>query len=161
MNLVTKEKLLEKLLSKTYPEPNTGCWLWSGMVNVSGYGIMKAAALPQFKTPLTHRISYLLHKGEFNYKLHVLHTCDNPICVNPDHLFLGTHQDNMDDRKRKNRTNRIAPKGEDQGYSKLTNEQVIEIRSITGISQKEIAKKYSVNQATISYIVQRKTWKHI
>lgn len=161
MRRVLKEELLDKMMENTYPEPNTGCWLWAGMTNGSGYGIMKVASLPQFKTPLTHRISYFLHNGEFNYALHVLHICDNPICVNPDHLFLGTHQDNMDDRTRKNRTNRIAPKGSKCGASSLNEDQVREIRSISGQTQRQIAERYSVNQATIYYILARKTWKHI
>lgn len=162
MRLVPKEKLLEKLISNTYPEPNTGCWLWSGMLNVSGYGIMKCASLPQFKTALTHRISYYLHKGEFDYSLNVLHTCDTPCCINPDHLFLGTHQDNMNDRKRKNRTNRIAPKGEKCGASKLTSTKVQNIRYLSSIlNQRELAEIFNVNQATIHYIITGKTWKHI
>lgn len=162
MRKIPKEELLTKLIDKTYPEPNTGCWLWSGMLNVSGYGIMKASSLPQFKTALTHRISYFLHKGDFNYNLHVLHTCDNPSCVNPYHLFLGTHQDNMDDRKRKNRTNRIAPKGSQCGRSKVNENIVHKIRALyPTLTQYEIAEAFNLNQATVSYIISRKTWKHI
>lgn len=158
MRKIAKEELLSKMLGKTYPEPNTGCWLWGGMVNACGYGIMKLADLPQFKTPLTHRISYFLHNGEFNYKLHVLHKCDTPSCVNPDHLFLGTHQDNMNDRTKKNRTNRIAPKGSSCGASKLDEAKVRKIRSLVGLTQREIADIYNVNQATIHYILSGKTW---
>lgn len=161
MRRIPENEVLTKLLSNTYPEPNTGCWLWAGMVNVSGYGIMKVASLPQFKTPLTHRISYYLHKGSFNYNLQVLHKCDTPICVNPDHLFLGTHQDNMIDRTRKNRTNRIAPKGSKCGASFLTENQVMEIRALKGFTQYEIANKYNVTQSNIHAILTRKSWRHI
>jgi hypothetical protein len=161
MKRIPKEELLEKLMKNVYPEPNTGCWLWSGMVNVSGYGIMKAASLPQFKTPLTHRLSYFLHKGEFDYSLNVLHKCDNPICVNPEHLFLGTHLENMIDRKTKNRTNRAAPKGSKCGASKITEDVVLKIRSITNKTQKQIADSFGLTQSAVHYIVSGKTWKHI
>lgn len=153
-------KVLEKLLSKTYPEPNTGCWLWAGMLNVSGYGIMKSAALPQFKTPLTHRISYFLHNGEFNYSLHVLHKCDTPTCINPDHLFLGTHQDNIADRVKKNRSNRVGLKGEKGSMAKLTSKDIDEIRRLRGtMCQRLIGEKFNVKQSTIHYILSGKTWK--
>lgn len=73
-------------------EPNTGCWLWTGAFLASGYGVLKA-----------HRASVLLHHGPFDDALWVLHKCDTPACVNPDHLFLGTALDNARDRVRKGR----------------------------------------------------------
>lgn len=161
MRKIRFDELMDIFYSKVYPEPNTGCWLWGGAVNICGYGIFKYQVLP-FKTKLAHRASYLLHYGDFDYNnLQVLHKCDNPACVNPEHLFLGTHQDNMNDRKIKNRTNRIAHKGSNCGASSLTENDVREIRSMTNINQYEIAKKYGVTQPTISCIIKRKTWRHI
>jgi hypothetical protein len=84
------------------PEPNTGCWLWLGAINGrSGYGSAKHPALR--KNVSAHRISYEIHFGRAPEELGVLHRCDQPSCVNPDHLFLGTQQDNITDMLRKQR----------------------------------------------------------
>lgn len=81
------------------PEPNTGCWLWTGGTNEGGYGIFNM----NLKTVRAHRASYEFHFGRFEKKLCVLHKCDTPACINPNHLFLGTHSDNARDMVTKKR----------------------------------------------------------
>lgn len=97
---------------KWTPEPNTGCWLWKHGTHKFGYGFFKHAG-----EVTAHRVSWVLHNGPIPDGMHVLHRCDVPQCVNPDHLFLGTHTDNMKDCARKGRTQRYnttkthCPKG--------------------------------------------------
>jgi hypothetical protein len=81
------------------PEPNTGCLLWLGKVGTDGYGLFKVGG----KRRAAHRVSYEIHKGPIPPGLWVLHRCDTPACVNPEHLFLGTHADNMRDMVAKGR----------------------------------------------------------
>lgn len=85
--------------NKVAPEPNTGCWLWYGGTNEHGYGIFFADGRFQ----KAHRLAYRWAHGDFDQSLDVLHSCDNPACVNPDHLRLGTHADNMRDMARRGR----------------------------------------------------------
>lgn len=76
-----------------------GCWIWNAATRTTGYGAFRFNG----KTMTASRVSYLLYKGEIQDGMHVLHSCDNRLCVNPDHLFLGTNKDNVEDRKIKNR----------------------------------------------------------
>ena len=111
------------------------------------------------KSRLTHRLSYVeAHKldlGDID-GLVVMHTCDNPPCVNPDHLALGTRRNNVDDMTAKGRQGR----GETQGFSKLTEADVIDIRASTK-KQAHLAKKYGVVHQCISSIKTYRTWKHV
>lgn len=75
------------------------CWIWTAATRSTGYGVFSYKGKPVTAS----RVSYTLYKGEIPDGLHVLHTCDNPSCVNPEHLFLGTNKDNVEDRKAKNR----------------------------------------------------------
>lgn len=107
-----------------------------------------------------HRYSYELHKGLIPKDgiLHVCHTCDNPSCVNPDHLFLGTMSENMKDKIKKGRN----PRGEKSGLAVLSEKEVLEIRSIyPALSCKKLGEKYGVNGNTIFDIIKRRTWTHI
>lgn len=90
----------ERFFESYTPEPNTGCWLWTKSVDNGGYGGISING----KDFLAHRFSWFLHNGAIPKKLWVLHTCDMPSCVNPDHLYLGTHQDNMDDMVKRGRS---------------------------------------------------------
>lgn len=134
--------------------PHLGqCWEWIGSVNCKwGYG--------QFGTKRlrAHRVAWVLTNGEITNNLHVLHKCDNRLCCNPEHLFLGTQQDNIDDKVSKGR----QPKGETNGGHILTSQQVNEIRQrymAGGITQYKLADEYGVRQTTISAIITRTNWK--
>lgn len=132
-----------------------GCWHYTGYTPASrgGYGEFD---FKSGKRMLAHRAAYLLLKGNDPGKQLVCHRCDVPRCVNPDHLFLGTIQDNMDDRNAKGRQAR----GERNGPAKLTEEQVLAIRADPR-TNRAIAKDYGVFETTISTIKHRHTWKHI
>jgi hypothetical protein len=134
--------------------PECGCWIWKLSTNEKGYGLVKIKR----KLYKTHRLSWLIYRGEIPQGLCVLHTCDTPSCVNPNHLFLGTQQDNMKDCLTKKRFN--PNRGEKVSSSKLTSKQVMEIRNSNDI-QENLARKYNVSQANISIIKLRQGWRHI
>ena len=107
-----------------------------------------------------HRFSFELHYGSFDTSLHVLHKCDNPRCVNPKHLFLGTHAQNMKDRNQKGRA--AANKGIFNGQHFLNEKEVIEIRKLRPkMSFKAIALLYKVSPFCIEDIIYRRSWRHI
>lgn len=111
----------------------------------------------------THRVAWLLCNGPIPSGLHVLHRCDTPACVNPDHLFLGTHQDNMRDRDAKGRCGARGQRGEKCPSHKLRLDDVTEIRRMVaaGAQQTVLAARFGVHKATINDLVLRKTWAHI
>lgn len=131
-----------------------GCWLWTADHN-GRYGI---AILPGRKRIFAHRASWELANGPIPKDMFVCHKCDNPLCVRPDHLFLGTPYDNVQDMIHKGRTN--WPKGEVQGNSKLTE---IQVRAILKDPRPYvlIAKDYKIGPDSISRIKNGKRWKHI
>ena len=96
--------IYERFNQKFIPEPNTGCWLWIARLNNRGYGVIGRGRRGD-GTTAAHRVSWELFCGLIPNGMHVLHKCDNPPCVNPQHLFLGTHGDNMRDAVRKGRAN--------------------------------------------------------
>lgn len=98
--IVTPE---ERFMSRVEPEPNTGCWLWTGPSNSKGYGKTTHGFMPSGagRIVLAHRMAWIIRFGSIPDGLCVLHRCDNPPCVNTDHLFLGTQGDNSTDKARK------------------------------------------------------------
>lgn len=146
--LSVKERI--ERLSK--PEPNTGCWIWMGNVRSTGYGEIRINGT---KTK-AHRASYQAHAGKIPNGLHVLHRCDIPLCVNPDHLFIGTHKDNMDDMVKKGR----QAKGDCNGNSTLTNEIVLAVREAQGRGV-DIAKQFGITESHVSRIKNKLRWKHL
>lgn len=149
------DKLWTRFFKKIMPEPNTGCWLWSGAPYGEGYGsFMHKGVIMR-----AHRFSYLIHKGEIPDGLHVLHTCDVRCCVNPDHLFLGTNIDNINDKIKKGR----QANGASINNSKLVGDQVMEIVSLynSGNSIKSISKIFNITTANLYYIVSGITWGHL
>lgn len=134
------------------------CWEWGGCRNKWGYGTIKI----QCRDRKAHRVSWAIHFGELSTDLDVLHRCDNPSCVNPDHLWLGNDSMNRTDSVTKGRDN--SPKGErNKGGGKLTEEKVAAIRNRTalGEGQRHVAKDFGVSQALVSLIHRRESWRHV
>jgi len=146
--------LRSRFESKYVPEPNSGCWLWDAGINSKGYGQIRDGK----RMRLAHRLSFEFYKGEFPADSDILHHCDMPLCVNPDHLFLGTHQDNMSDMKNKGRARTC--KGETHKRSKLTDDLVRQIRQ-SKEKNKIWAEKLGVSSALIGMVKRRTIWKHI
>lgn len=136
------------------------CWPFLGSKNKDNYGQLTFRG----RTHLAHRVSYTLFKWEIPKGMYVCHHCDNPICCNPYHLYIGTQKDNMRDMITRGRQNRHKPLGETNHFAVLNSEKVIEIRELkarTYMSDYKIAKMFGVSRATIQLIVTRKTWTHI
>lgn len=136
-----------------------GCWeIVSHKPDSQGYAKLKRKQ----KWFLAHRLAYEIFIGQIPDGLLVLHKCDNPPCVNPAHLFLGTNQDNADDRDKKGRHRYIAHSGGENGQAKLNDEQVIEARILVKqFTQKQVAKMLNVSRSTVSDIATKKRWKHL
>ena len=142
----------------------TSCWIWTGSKQLhrkydAGYGYFSTAA----KVVYAHRYSWELHFKSIPKGICVLHKCDNTLCVNPSHLFLGTHLDNSKDKYAKKREAR----GETHGLAKLTEADVLRIRAAHAARKGRcygatmFAKEFGVDRLTINSIVMRKTWTHI
>lgn len=100
------ETIKNKLLARVYISKETGCWEWLGARTHGGYGMLVLRNIPNARTRYVHRLSYIVHIGLFNETLDVCHKCDNPPCINPHHLWLGTHAQNMKDSSQKGRRTR-------------------------------------------------------
>ena len=160
MRMVYKNKV--KTLQERFEAKfvkSDGCWEWGAGKVLDGYGHFSIAGVAQ----RAHRVAYQLYVGEIPEGMCVCHHCDNPGCVNPSHLFLGTTADNMRDRENKGRGIRPMNTGEKHGHSKLTEAQVIEIRAkhSSGARVVDLAKEFGVAHQTISKIVHRRTWTRI
>ena len=138
---------------KHEPEPNSGCWLWIG--NGDRYG----SFWWQGRNHFAHRASWLMHRGAIPVGMNVCHKCDTPLCVNPDHLFLGTQLDNRRDATRKDR----QAKGERIGNAVLTTEAVIAIRAAHASGERpiSIARRLGIKRVTASAIVAGRNWRHV
>lgn len=152
-----KRPIIDRMMDKVSPDPNTGCWYYLGGTHRSGYGSIRLP-FPSRSQVSVHRLSYEHFVGPIPDGMCVCHKCDVRICVNPDHLFLGTHRDNMLDKVNKGRCN--ARHGSTHHYSTLDEETVAEIL-VSNEPQVSIAKRYNVSKATISNIKNRKIWKHV
>ena len=129
------------------------CWLWTASTLGKGYG--------QFwdgnKRVTAHRFSWVLHNGPIPEGLHVLHHCDVPVCVNPEHLWLGTNADNVHDCMAKGRTSKVRAKGEQSGSALLTQNDVLIIRNDHRF-HRLIAADYGVARSTIQAVKSGHTW---
>lgn len=144
-----------------HPVLKTRCWIWTGQSNAPG-GYGRFCSDTQ-KFHLTHRYSYLIHLSDPG-RLCVCHHCDNPICVNPEHLFLGTNADNALDRDLKGR--QVIRRGEEFTHSKLTDDAVQEIRKryipfhpVHGV--RPMSREFGVSHTVIKWVIRRKIWKHV
>lgn len=137
---------------------STTCWEWTGGRDKRGYGRLNIGNVPH----LAHRTSWEVHKGPIPTGGHILHKCDNPACVRPSHLFLGSHADNMADKMQKGRHRYGTSHGEKHGRAKLTEPQVLTIlRDRKDATTYALAKEFGVSQATMWAIRHRRTWKHL
>lgn len=153
-----------------------GCWEWQGSRGSDGYGRIRIGSRTEGRVHRTHRVSWELANGPIPDGLVICHRCDNPPCVRPDHLFLGTPTDNTADRDRKGRgafvrgdqhPQRLHPekvlRGEQTGRAKLTEAQVreIRIRRAAGERLGTLAVEFDVRSSTISHIATRRIWRHV
>jgi len=151
------EKDKKRFLSKI--QKTDACWIWIGTIKPNGYGQFGL----NYKIHYAHRFAYKLFIGEITKDLCVLHKCDNRRCVNPNHLFLGTLKDNVEDCIKKGR-NKLPPilRGENHGSSKLKLSDVVAIRRM--YQQKEytmvfLGKLFGVKKSQISKIINKKLWR--
>ena len=161
MPYIKKEStVLKKFWERVEVKGENECWCWTGAKKPSGYGKFSING----KTQTTHRYSYFLHNNNKMPKNFCCHTCDNRLCVNPKHLYDGTHTDNMRDASERHRFNHH---GEHNTKSKLTEELVLSIRaeykrdSHRKSNAKELAEKYMVSKSAICRIISHATWSHI
>ena len=132
-----------------YVDKQEDCWIWIGHKNNNGYGIF---GFKYKNSSIASRVSYELFKGPIEESKFICHTCDNPSCVNPDHLWAGTHVENMMDMTEKGRQS-----------SKLTNVEVFKIRKLheEGYSNSKLMELFNTSSCQISNIIHRRTWKHV
>ena len=147
---MTRKTLLERFMAKVDVMP-CGCWEWTACKDGKGYGGINVGG----RLRTAHRVSYELFRGSAEGQ-QVLHECDRPTCVNPAHLFLGTHDDNMADKTKKGR----HAHGEKHGRAKLTDVEVLKIRAANATLQ-VLADQYGVHPSMIHRIRNGRAWTHL
>lgn len=154
---INKKYCSWECLEKNYDVTEKGCWEWKGSLTHYGYPQVNRNG----KVHLLHRVFFEKFRRKVPKNLCVLHMCDNRCCINPLHLFLGTKKDNTQDMIKKGRCGSL--KGEKSGKSKLTEEQVREIRKLrdTGYSFHKLSKIFEITSQAIWAICVRKNWKHV
>ena len=144
----------ERFFEKVERDATTDCWNWTGTIDRGGYGKLKVDG----KMERAHRFSFHTFNGAIPSGNVVLHKCDNPRCVNPSHLSVGTHADNVTDMFAKGR----QPKriGKNNGRAKLTDDDVRAIRK-SSLTQSDLAARYGIARSQISMIKNRVSWEHV
>jgi hypothetical protein len=167
----TPEQVKAVLLRSIRIDERSGCWLWTKSIAKSGYGQIGFMG----KNAYAHRVAWIVHNGDIQEGLHVLHKCDVKACINPCHLFLGTAAENVRDMIAKGRARMSGPSGdrnplrlypgllsgEKHGMAKLTANAVKQIRNryAAGETQKSLSREFGVNQPHISRIVRNTNWR--
>lgn len=156
-----KNNVYQRLIRHMAINQTSGCWEWTGSKR-NGYGRMIVGSRTDGtrRSMSAHRVAYELKYGKIQKGMEVCHKCDNPCCVNPDHLFVGTRQDNIDDRERKGRN--VTFTGEEQAQSKLTKKAVKDARwerAYRGTSFQILADRYGVSKKTMMNAIKGVTWK--
>lgn len=149
----------EDRISRYVTINDAGCWEWTLYRDRKGYG--RASTPPGLigcTEVLAHRVSWILHRGPIPNGMHVLHHCDNPPCCNPDHLYIGTNDENMRDRIARGRCSSLP--GEANPKARLSEAQVLLIRE-DNRTHSAIAASFGVTQATVSCIKRGVTWRHL
>lgn len=154
-NMRYHQDTIKRLWARVAKGP--GCWEWQGCRTVKGYGRMNFRVDGNLHQVYVHRMVWELERGEIPDGLSLCHHCDNPRCVRPDHIFVGTNSDNVRDGFSKGR----FPAGESSKLSKLTESQVVRIRLalVRGhLTQREIAAQFGIGQQNVSAIKRGKSW---
>lgn len=149
-----KQIPLEERLERCSSHHASGCLIWTGTIGAGGYGSIRVGG----KNAKAHRASWMAHRGEIPKGIMVLHKCDTPACINPDHLFLGTQRDNMHDALAKGRN--ADTRGTKNGRAKLTESQIADIRQSKETTVAAAA-KYNVSASLISQIRRGQCWRHV
>jgi hypothetical protein len=152
----------ERFAEKYRVDADTGCWVWTASFTRGGYGQFGFGGI----TRRAHRVSWVLHRGPIPDGLWVLHKCDNPPCVNPDHLFLGTCSDNSRDCVAKGRHKPFRTtghKGEGNPNARLNEGVVRDIRSRVASGEKvsSVVSSLGTPEGTVRHVVRRTSWKHV
>lgn len=162
--MANSEADLKRFWSRVRKGNPDECWAWAGCVDKDGYGyfsgILRKGVRKQ--TLKAHRVSYFIEHGALPYRMCVCHRCDNPRCVNPMHLFLGTHAENRHDMDTKGRSNPHS--GITHWQSKLTDDQVQEIRILRLVKKRslqEIADVFGISFSNVGHIARGDAWKHL
>lgn len=156
---------IDRVMSRIVRLPESGCWIFMGSLNESGYGIVGVGSRSD-GVDRSHRVTYRHFHGEIPNGLFVCHHCDVPSCCNPDHLFLGTSLDNTIDCINKKRNSKPPRNDHIKGVvhvsHKLNDDAVIEIRRLAGkVPQRVLAEKFGVSRQTIGEVAAKKKWKHV
>lgn len=151
-----RDRLAQRFWAKVAIGGDEDCWPWTGRLNENGYGVFDLDSTPN----IASRIAYMLANGVDPSEAMVCHSCDNPPCCNPSHLWLGSHGDNMKDMALKGRAHVIGWCGDDHPRSKLSSVDVLTIRA-SGTPTSILAREFGVTTSAIYNIRERKTWRHL
>jgi Autographiviridae endonuclease len=161
-----KKPFIQRFNERWTPEPWSGCWLWTAGVGTNNYGKFWFNR----RRNVAHRVSWQLHRGPIPTGMWVLHKCDTPLCVNPDHLWLGTNGDNQRDSVEKGRQRPSFYRGESLPQSKLTDRDIIAIRKLyrkgvpnnkSEFSSYGLGQRFGVSSSLIRQIIRREIWRHV